>query len=86
MNTNAAAWNQTKKGQLISIQSATTVNVVVDSECFDRFKILKVWQNMTVLKRKKVKAMHNAHNRRDEKPCAEKCQEWYWLFGAHWSW
>ena len=47
-----------RKGQLISIQPAMTVNVVVDSECVDGFEILKVWQNLAVLKRNKVQAIH----------------------------
>ena len=47
-----------KKRQLIGMQTAMTVNVVVDSECFEGFKILEIWQNLTILKRKKVRAMY----------------------------
>ena len=31
-----------KKRQLIGMQTAMTVNVVVDSECFEGFKILEI--------------------------------------------
>ena len=48
-----------------------------------------IWDSQSLTKSdcfEKKEGTSNIQNRRDDRPCAENCQEWYWWFEAHWSW
>ena len=56
--------NLIKKRQLIGMQTAMTVNVVVDSECFDGFKDSRNLTKSNYFEKKE--GTSNVQNRRDE--------------------